>query len=160
MTVPLMLSVLPDTNHSASAWGIALVLRNCTARPVTVLFDDRLQPPVPQLRNAAGVPIEPADQRRIAKFDRTPYSDLFVALAPGASLDLRGSFHWVDQAWEGTFGPFRFAALAPGRYTLWATWTSALTRGVEPDSAAERPIPGVWTGQLRSEPVVLNLSQQ
>lgn len=160
MTVPLMLTLQPDANHSGTAWGIALVLRNCSTRPVTVLFDDRLQPPVPQLRNAAGARIEPADQRRVAKFDRTPYSDLFVALGPGASLALRGSFQWVDQAWEGIFGPFRFAGLAPGEYTLLATWTSALTRGVEPDSTAERLIPGVWTGQLRSEPVVLTLPQQ
>jgi hypothetical protein len=157
MAAPLALSHRIEASGLDGDINVIVTLRNCGPRSVSVIFDNRLQPPEPELRNAAGKVIRHQDHRAVAKFDRTPYTGLFVTLAPGAEVTQQGFFGRLDDAWEGAIGPFAFAELAPGTYQISISWASRLSRGVDEGTGQVKTFHDAWTGRLVSPPTTLVL---
>lgn len=138
--------------------GLAGRLLNHSAAARPVLHDLRLQPSRVILVTAEGDTLEPFDRRSLMKFDGTLYCRSFHPLAPGAALDLgEARFARADGGWSLTWGPFEYEDLPAGRYTARLAWASVAADCQESREAEPRPVPGVWLGDVASNPVEVTL---
>ncbi len=132
-------------------------LHNAGNAAAWVLHDIHVQPSRPILRDAAGHEVAVVDDRSELKVDQRVFESMFVALPPGASLDLETSvFERVEQRgkprrWNFTWGDFHYEGLAPGKYTLQFAWRSSIREVLDDQTEQPREVAGVWLGELLSE---------
>ncbi len=127
-------------------------LRNIGSAATLILHDIHVQPCRPILRDAKGNEVPVFDERTRMKFDGRVFESMFVALPPGASLDLdTSSFERERKRWSFRWGNFSYEGLVPGDYELQFVWTSSIGEALDDSSEALVPVPGVWLGELRSQ---------
>lgn len=132
---------------------LTATLHNRSKAPQRYLHEDGIQPVTLTLVNAAGRTIAPEDTRSYAKFDATPYKDLYEVLEPNRAATLqtatvrKGALRW---------GPFSWADLPAGRYTATAVFDHQIQKWVDRETKQTGNWTDLWRGQLKSKPVALN----
>ncbi len=108
---------------------------------------------MPLLRKKGGDEVATIDGRMTSKFDNIPHRDLFVHLAPNASIDAgEGAFEKLPGGGYGFhWGWFSVPRLEAGCYQLAIRWTSRIT-GWNEDDGRWLPRPDLWLGEVQSVP--------
>lgn len=136
-------------------------LVNISAGPHVVLHERNLQPSRPVLATLAGVEVPFSDQRRIQKFDRTPYRGLYRKLERGEELLLwEEKFQWADASYHLQWGPFEALGIAPGIYMASIRWSSVLTNWVDSETNQSGKWKDIWLGELTSNQVQFALPKR
>jgi hypothetical protein len=147
--------------------ALRVSLANLSAAPLMVLHDRNLQPSQPVLESLvghqAGEEVRFTDQRRIEKFDRTPYRALYHRLDAGREILLgEQKFQHADdgQSYYFQWGPFEALGIAAGIYTASIRWTSVLANWVDSETHQTGKWKDIWLGELTSARVKVELPKR
>ena len=133
---------------------LTATLRNRSKTTQQFFHHSMIQPVTLTLVDAQGHTLPPEDTREIAKFDATPYKDLYQTLEPGAAVTplmapiSTGALRW---------GPLSWTDLPPGRYTATANFSHAINQWVDRQTKLSGVYPDLWHGLLVSPPVSLKI---
>jgi hypothetical protein len=141
--------------------ALRATLANISTGPLMVLHDRNLQPSQPVLATLAGEEVPFSDQRRIQKFDLTPYRGLYRKLGSGEELLLwEEKFQWADASYHLQWGPFEALGIAPGIYMASIRWSSVLTNWVDSETHQGGKWKDIWLGELTSNRVQFALPKR
>lgn len=132
-------------------------LQNTTNQDLRVLIHPLLQPARVRLLDPKGQELKPRDRREIMKYDPRVREHMFQVIAPGASISLgRVNLERSKSSSAISYSPWRYEALASGRYQLVIEWESRLNSAIN-DAGHSKQLEDVWLGSARSARFYLEL---
>ena len=133
-------------------------LRNGSSAAQLVLHSTNIQPAELVVWGPDGTQLDVFDERSRKKFDNTVTRDMFVELAPGATMPLlQLEIEKAGSSYDLTFGPFEFSGVPKGTYKAQAQWTSAANNAYDEATDQTNPVDGVWLGTVQSAKVDLQI---
>jgi hypothetical protein len=133
---------------------LRLTAKNCTAKPLKLLFDNDLQPSRLEFKGKVKAPF---DERSRRKFDNTVRARSFTVLEAGQErLLIDDTFHREGDGYSLAWGPFRFETIPLGKQSLHAVLDAWIDAAVGEDGKSAK-VENAAVGSFKSNEVTITL---